>query len=39
VEERAFQLDNPHRDMLLKVFDIANIQFGRIDYAMHNGRI
>ncbi len=39
LEEREFQLGNPHRDMLLKVFDIANIQFGRIDYAMHNGRM
>lgn len=38
-EEREFQLGNPHRDMLLKVFDIANIQYGRIDYAMHNGRM
>jgi len=25
-EEREFQLKNPHRDMLVKIFDIAKIQ-------------
>ena len=38
-EEREFQLGNPHHEMLMKVFDLANIQYGRIDYAMHNGRM
>lgn len=38
-EEREYQSSNPHRDLLMKVFDIANIQYGRIDYAIHEGRM
>lgn len=38
-EEREFQLGNPHREMLMKIFDIANIQYGRVDYAVLEGRL
>lgn len=31
--------DNPHQDELLRIFDMANIEFGRIDYAVVDGRI
>lgn len=38
-EELAYVRDNPHRDELLKIFDIARIDFGRIDYAVVDGRV
>ncbi len=38
-EEREYQLTNPHNDLLMRAFDIANIQYGRIDYAMLEGRM
>ena len=38
-EERAFVAENPHNDQLQEVFELANIQYGRIDYAVVDGRL
>jgi hypothetical protein len=38
-EELAFVRDNPHREALMKIFDAANIEFGRIDYTIRDGEI
>lgn len=38
-EELAYVRDNPHRDTLRRAFDIAEIDFGRIDYGIVDGRI
>ena len=38
-EERAYVAENPHAEQLLKIFDLAEIDFGRIDYCVPNGRI
>jgi len=38
-EELAFVRDNPHRDALLQATDLAGLQFGRIDYGLHEGRV
>jgi hypothetical protein len=38
-EEQAYVTDNPHAEQLLKIFDLAQIDFGRIDYCVANGRI
>jgi hypothetical protein len=38
-EERGYVVDNPHAEQLLKIFDLAEIDFGRIDYCISNGRI
>ncbi|MBA4096883.1 MAG: hypothetical protein C0484_08970 [Rhodospirillum sp.] len=38
-EERDYVVNNPHAEQLLKVFDLAEIDFGRIDYCISNGRI
>ncbi|MFB9990439.1 hypothetical protein ACFFLM_00330 [Deinococcus oregonensis] len=37
--ETAFLRDNPHEAQLRKVFSTAQIDYGRIDYALVNGRI
>jgi len=36
---QQYVASNPHESLLLQIFDIANIQYGRIDYAMVDGRI
>jgi hypothetical protein len=36
---RHYVETNPHESMLRSIFDIARIDYGRIDYAMVNGRI
>jgi hypothetical protein len=37
-EELAFVLENPHTDTLARVFALAGIDFGRLDYGLVNGR-
>lgn len=36
-EELAYIEQNPHETLLRRVFDLAHIQFGRIDYGVLNG--
>ena len=38
-EEKIFLSDNPHREELLKIFRLANIGYGRIDYGLLDGKI
>lgn len=38
-EELNFIENNPHESQVRKVFDLAGIEYGRMDYAMLNGRI
>lgn len=38
-EELEYVTGNPHAEQLMKIFELARIQFGRIDYSLHNGRI
>jgi hypothetical protein len=37
--ENAYVLGNPHEAELRRIFDLAGIDYGRIDYAMVGGRI
>jgi hypothetical protein len=37
--EDRYLRENPHRDLLLEVAGLANIDYGRIDYAFQDGRI
>jgi hypothetical protein len=39
LEERRYLLDNPHRDQLAPIFAMAGVDYGRIDYALLEGRI
>jgi hypothetical protein len=38
-EERAFIEDFPHREELAKIYQLAGIEYGRIDYGILNGRL
>jgi hypothetical protein len=38
-EELAFVQSNPHRDKLLEAFNIAGVEFGRVDYGIWKGRL
>jgi hypothetical protein len=38
-EERQYLLDNPHREQLAPIFALAGVDYGRIDYALLDGRI
>jgi hypothetical protein len=38
-EERRYNLENPHRDALARVFASANIEYGRVDYGLVAGRL
>ena len=38
-EEWAYARDNPHADELREIFALANTDYGRIDYAIHDGGI
>jgi hypothetical protein len=38
-EEAAYLDANPHHDLLLRVFDMAHIDYGRIDYTIVGGRV
>jgi hypothetical protein len=39
LEERGFVQQNPHRESLRPIFEIANVEYGRIDYAVLDGVI
>jgi len=39
LEERAYVSENPHDDQLREIFRLARIDFGRIDYALRDGRV
>jgi hypothetical protein len=38
-EERNYIVENPHAEQLLKIFDLAEIDFGRVDYCVPDGRV
>jgi hypothetical protein len=38
-EERDFMLQNPHTAQLQEIFDLAHIDYGRIDYSLLHGRL
>jgi len=38
-EEMDFLRQNPHADQLKSVFDLAGIDYGRVDYTVHQGRV
>jgi hypothetical protein len=38
-EERHYLESFPHRDQIMAVFDRAGIQYGRIDYSLHHGKV
>lgn len=38
-EETRYIEENPHRNELMRIFELANLQYGRVDYALHQGRI
>ncbi len=38
-EEQEFVDQNPHADQLRRIFALANIQYGRIDYALLDGKV
>lgn len=38
-KEREFQQTNPHEDQLKTVFQLANIEYGRIDYAVMGDKV
>jgi hypothetical protein len=38
-EERDYVVNNPHAEQLLKIFELTEIDFGRVDYCVSNGRI
>lgn len=38
-EEAEYLATNPHRDALREVFELAGIDYGRVDYGLQHGRI
>jgi hypothetical protein len=38
-EERRFLDGFPHEEAVRAIFEVARVEYGRIDYALHNGRI
>lgn len=38
-EEREFLSQNPHKETLARVFELAGVGFGRIDYSLKAGRL
>jgi hypothetical protein len=38
-EELSYVKTNPHSDELMKIFEMAGIRYGRIDYSLRGGRI
>ena len=38
-EEIEFVSQNPHEQQLLKIFELAHVEYGRIDYAIKDGRV
>ncbi len=39
LEERAYVLENPHERELRSIFEIARVEYGRIDYSLKDGVI
>ena len=39
LEERAWVLGNPHEARLRRIFELAGVEYGRIDYSMKDDRI
>ena len=39
LEEHAYVFDNPHEAELREIFSLAAVEYGRIDYALKDGRI
>lgn len=37
--ERAYMEGSPHDAQLMPIFRLANIEYGRMDYAVHDGRV
>jgi hypothetical protein len=38
-EELDFVMNNPHKKQLLEIFKLAQVDYGRIDYAIHEGKV
>lgn len=38
-EELEFVSQNPHQEQLMKIFELAHVEYGRIDYAIKDGRV
>lgn len=38
-EELEFVSQNPHEQQLVKIFELAHVEYGRIDYAIKDGRV
>jgi hypothetical protein len=38
-EELEYVSQNPHQQQLLNIFEVAQVEYGRIDYAIKNGRV
>lgn len=38
-ENVGYVVSNPHREALAEIFQLAGVEYGRIDYALKNGRI
>jgi hypothetical protein len=38
-EELEFVSTNPHEQQLLKIFELAQVEYGRIDYSIKDGRV
>jgi hypothetical protein len=38
-EELEYVLQNPHQQQLLEIFDLAQVEYGRIDYAIKDNRV
>jgi hypothetical protein len=38
-EEREYVVANPHREQLARIFAVARAEYGRIDYAVRDGRV
>jgi hypothetical protein len=39
LEERVYVLGNPHEQSLRRIFELAGVEYGRIDYAIKDGRV
>lgn len=37
LEERSYQMENPHERELRRIFALAEVQYGRIDYSLKDG--
>lgn len=39
MEELAYVIENPHREQLSRIRELAGVEYGRIDYSIRNGRV